>query len=77
MITHRSNGKVHAFVSRDDLIRLVVGMQWREAVLCFCLALEDEMVDSDGGVIDMGFAPNDETHPPACDIVDEWLGVRK
>lgn len=54
--------------ARDDLIRLVVGMQWREAML--------HHTAPDG--VSVGEC---RTRPwsdlrPAVDIVDEWLGVR-
>lgn len=61
--------------SRDDLIRLVVGMQWREAVAFHhprvdrgVFVVGDLAARLAGDIVDMR---------PACDIVDEWLGVRK
>lgn len=65
-------------VTRDDLIRLVVGMQWREAVQSMCVLGDNGFLALDGGVdprveVTPGF---DEVHEPASTIVDEWLGVR-
>lgn len=67
-------------LTRDDLIRLVVGMQWREMTFAVCLAADEGHV-VDGGISDAARGAVTplfgEKHPPACDIVDEWLGVRK
>jgi hypothetical protein len=54
--------------TRDDLIRLVVGMQWREAML-------HTTVDAFGWVKETRIRPWSDTRP-ASDIVDEWLGVK-
>jgi hypothetical protein len=64
--------------TRDDLIRLVVGMQWREAIVSLCAIADAGYVSANGDVDDIvsmssGF---DDIHRPAVDIVDEWLGVR-
>lgn len=58
-------------LTRDDLIRLVVGMQWHTAV---ALLYYDAIVDVQGASLhrDAGDFTNTT---PACDIVDEWLGV--
>lgn len=53
-------------ISYDDLVRLVVGMQWQMAILL-------SSVDSMGPDIDLC---SDSAIKPAVDIVDEWLGVR-
>jgi hypothetical protein len=65
-------------LSRDDLIRLVVGMQWREMLSATAVMPLIGGLDADGGIIEPG-TPTDEAatlYPPACDIVDERLGVR-
>ena len=58
-------------ISRDDLIRLVVGMQWREAIALMAYGAVADGVGAwlhrDAMVYDLR---------PAVDIVDEWLGVR-
>ena len=64
--------------TRDDLVRFVVGMQWREAMMSLCVIADAGYVNADGDVDDVvsmssGF---DDVHRPAVDIVDEWLGVR-
>jgi hypothetical protein len=53
--------------TRDDIIRLVVGMQWREAML-------HTTVDAFGWVKETRIRPWSDTRP-ASDIVDEWLGA--
>ena len=56
---------VHDLTS-DDLIRLVVGMQWVTGLLL-------SEVDNVGPDIDFC---SDPMIKPASTIVDEWLGVR-
>jgi hypothetical protein len=70
---YRFDGDVIPDVTRDDLIRLVVGMQWQTAV---ALLYYDALADGDGAWLhrDAGDFANTT---PACDIVDEWMGVRK
>ena len=65
-------------LTRDDLIRLVVGMQWREAMMSLCVIADAGYVNADGDVDDIvSMSPGfDDVHRPAVDIVDEWLGVR-
>jgi len=72
--------------TRDDLIRLVVGMQWQMAM---AQAIVAEIRNDDGswtvstcpggGLTRLQWnecgAPDIDTRP-AVDIVDEWLGVR-
>ena len=61
---------------RDDLIRLVVGVQWVDACMAFHLltsamssfGFSDVVVTMDQELVD--------ELRPAVDIVDEWLGVR-
>jgi hypothetical protein len=65
-------------IDRDDLIRLVVGMQWREMIQSVCVINDNGFGTIDGGVderveVTPGF---DDVHGPATDIVDEWLGVK-
>lgn len=57
--------------TRDDLIRLVVGMQWREAI---ALMAYDAVADGVGAWLHRDAMVYDLR--PAVDIVDEWLGVR-
>ena len=64
---------------REDLVRLVVGMQWREMIQSVCVINDNGFGALDGGVDDRvevtpGF---DEVHGSASTIVDEWLGVQK
>ena len=64
-------------VTRDDLIRLVVGMQWVDACMAFHVltsAMSSFGVSGDV-VVTMDQELVDELRP-AVDIVDEWLGVR-
>lgn len=56
---------------RDDLVRLVVGMQWREAI---ALMAYDAVADGVGAWLHRDAMVYDLR--PAVDIVDEWLGVR-
>lgn len=61
-------------VTRDDLIRLVVGMQWREA----CMTAEHYCYNERGGFwpIDMVAMSDLDGLVPATTVVDEWLGVQ-
>jgi hypothetical protein len=62
--------------TRDDLIRLVVGMQWREAVF---RVYSDEFINSDKSGMWLRDRDDGEGRgetPTASDIVDEWLGVK-
>lgn len=71
--------------TRDDLIRLVVGMQWAQLEYAIVNARFFGTIKDDGGV-DPSVVPDfmletlnsiiTEKHRPAVDIVDEWLGVR-
>ena len=65
-------------VTRDDLIRLVVGMQWREMCCVVCLIDVIDPLDDDGGFSRAGPLPDDAMplDVAASTIVDEWLGVR-
>lgn len=65
-------------LTSDDLIRLVVGMQWREMVLVSrALDAAFESLGKGGTAVTIEV---DEfmaaEMKPACNIVDEWLGVR-
>ncbi len=70
--------------SRDDLIRLVVGMQWQIAM---AQAIVVEVHSSDGTLercavpqwngVSRGAISAPIADRTAADIVDEWLGVRK
>jgi hypothetical protein len=60
--------------TRDDLIRLVVGMQWREAVTLFDPLTANAFNESD--IPDDGPRRRMAALPTASDIVDEWLEVR-
>jgi hypothetical protein len=73
-VDYRFDGEVIPDVTRDDLIRLVVGMQWAAAMVLFSY---DAVRDDDGYTLhpDAGWSKMDLRS--ACDIVDEWLGVRK
>ena len=64
--------------TRDDLIRLVVGMQWREMCSVICLIDIIDPLDDDGGYSRAGPLPDDAMplDVAASTIVDEWLGVR-
>jgi hypothetical protein len=54
-------------ITRDDLIRLVVGMQWREWFALFIV---------DGKTTSFRCPTNMTDLRPAVDVVDELLGVR-
>ena len=53
-------------VTRDDLVRLVVGMQWREWFALFVI---------EGRTTSFRCPTNMADLRPASDIIDEWLGV--
>lgn len=61
-------------VTRDDLIRLVVGMQWVTAVTLFDPLFANAFNESD--IPDDGPRRRFAALPTATTIVDEWLGVR-
>jgi hypothetical protein len=65
-------------LTRDDLIRLVVGMQWVDSCVWWQSlgAVFDAMGKPGASIVinvdaDMAYGLR-----PAVDIVDEWLGVR-
>jgi len=67
-------------VTRDDLIRLVVGMQWREMGYLYVQVKDQDLLDDDGGIFvrltDKSSAMFFAQYPTASAIVDEWLGAK-
>lgn len=78
IVMDHGDGTQSVALSRDDLIRLVVGMQWVDACLLWqSLGAAFDALGKPGSKVvievdaDMAVGMR-----PAVDIVDEWLGVR-